>query len=1010
MPAEVPPETETDLLMGTEANNSEQSAIGQSGDTSEYSLVVAVGASAGGLESLERLFGQMPAQSALVFLVVQHLSPKHKSLMHELLSRRTSVQVVVAEDGMVLKPDTIFLMPPRTSMTVDGLKLVLSEQIMDELNLPIDRIFASVAQQAGPRAVAIVLSGTGSDGSRGVQNVKDAGGLVISESELTAKFTGMPDSATATGTVDYSVAPEEMPDLLLSHEQDVLMGADRQLGDVRNDVAGVVALLKDAYGIDFHHYKPGTVGRRIERRVELSNEDSLASYTDVLRQNSDELDTLYHDLLIGVTRFFRDEVCFERLEMEALPRLIRRLKPGEPFRAWVAACATGEEVYTLAMLLDEQRKLLSRHIDIKIFATDLHRGSLTIASRGVYSRERLAGVSEERLARYFERDGDDYRVIERLRECVVFAPHNILKDAPFTNLSLITCRNLLIYFEPVAQRKVLTLFHFALNTQGVMMLGPSETLGDLADEFSAIDESSRIYQKIRQARLPINLNVELPTLTSGGSQLSRRANVGAMRERIDPALLSTYDNLLSKFMPTSVLINEASEIVDSYGGATRFLHRRSGRPSDELTQALDSPMLTHLVASIRRVLTDFAPLTLKQFVLKDISGAELEYDLTIESVTRGARQGCYLLLSFKTEPEAGEHQAAEALVPAQRTDIKPTMVTLRGGELTKGDYAAIERDLRATRESLQASVEQVETSNEELQATNEELVASNEELQSSNEELNSVNEELHTVNTEYQSKIRELHELNEDMNHLLASTDIGTVFLDRELNIRRFTPGIDKAYKLTASDVGRSIEDFSHRLDMPDMNERFRDVLLSGHTFEREVRDSREHALLLRILPYQISGQMSGIVLTLTDISLLDDARTALADSEDTLKHRLAELQGMYQSAPAGLCFIDTKYRYVRANERMADIDGLNVKDYPGNYVWDVVPEDISVRVKEIIKSTFDTGKPVLNLKIRSVTRVHPDEARDYIANYYPVRDDTDNLIGCSVVIMQMPTASDLSS
>ncbi len=462
--------------------------------------MVGVGASACGLESLERLFDPIPADCGMAFVVVQHLSPDFRSMMDELLARHTGLRIRRAEDGMPVEPNHLYLLPPKMEMIIAEGRLRLTEKDAKQgFTLPIDRFFRSLARDCGPRSAAIVLSGTGSDGSRGILEVAAAGGLVLSETPETAKFDGMPVSAQETGVVDFVLPPEQMGSVLLRQAGGVplipgMNGADPQAPPLEG-LEAVFDLLRRDYDIDFSHYKPTTVSRRIERRLSLAQLPGLEHYVDFLRHDPEELNALYKDLLIGVTSFFRDPEPFEQLEAEVIPGILERVGRNEEIRVWVAGCATGEEAYSLAIVFIEALERAKRPVNLKILATDVHRASLDSAAQGRFDESRLSAVSPQRLRRFFTRRGEDCQVSQELRQVVVFAPHNVIKDAPFTSLDLISCRNLLIYFNPPAQKRALSLFHFGLKPGGVLMLGSSESPGDLAEEFDTIDEQWRRYRK-----------------------------------------------------------------------------------------------------------------------------------------------------------------------------------------------------------------------------------------------------------------------------------------------------------------------------------------------------------------------------------------------------------------------------------------------------------------------------------------------------------------------------------
>lgn len=814
--------------------------------------VVAIGASAGGLEALERLFKAMPTDTGLAFVVIQHLSPDFKSLMDELLSRQTRMQIQQSVDGMLVEPNRVYLLPPRKVMTIAQGRLHVSDKDpAQELNLPIDHFFQSLAQDVGRRSVAIVLSGTGSDGSRGIRDVHEAGGLVMAQSESTAKFDGMPKSAIDTGVVDCVLAPEQMPELLLQHvthpEEPDVCPESEQAASEGSGVQAIFKLLRDEYGIDFSVYKPNTVGRRIERRLSLNQSLDLQQYVERLRTDPGELNSLYRDLLIGVTRFFRDADAFRRLEVDVLPDLLARHRDGQEFRVWVAGCATGEEAYSLAILLHEQLQKFDNPPPLKIFAADVHRQSLEFASAGVYSAESLEGMNPERIERYFERKPDGYHVASELRKMIVFARHNVIRDAPFTKLDLITCRNLLIYFQPAAQKRVLSLFHFGLNTGGVLFLGPSETPGELARELEAIDEHWKLFRKRRDVRLPGHLRMPM-SLPTDVRVFPNPAPPS------DPPLLGAYDQLLEDCMPPGLLLDSRRQLVHAFGGAGRFLRFPDGRPTTDLLDLLEPELKLALAGALQRAAKDLTPVSYHGVRVRTDRGEEV--------------------LKLAVRPLINRHGTLSHLFVALETlhglQIPATEPReMQASEASQEHVDSLEFELRYTRENLQATIEELETSNEELQASNEELVASNEELQSTNEELHSVNEELYTVNAEYQKKIRELTELTDDMDNLLRSTDIGTIFLDRQLCIRKFTPQIARAFDLLPQDVGRRIDSFSHSIRHADLVNDLAQVLETDTPIEKEVQDRQGNWFFLRILPYHSHSLVDGVVLTLIDVSML---------------------------------------------------------------------------------------------------------------------------------------------
>lgn len=821
---------------------------------SQPSYVVGIGASAGGLEALERFFDHVESSTTMAFVVVQHLSPDFKSVMDELLRRHTELPIHLVEEAMPVEAGHVYLIPPKKEMIISGGRLHLSERDrQQELSLPIDVFFRSLAQDCGTRAIAIVLSGGGSDGSRGIRAIHEGGGLVVVQDTESAQFNGMPKTAQDAGVAHWVLRPDEMPRVIAEHAANPVKRTDTV---IESGFESVYKMLQNEFGIDFTHYKPSTVTRRIERRLKLARVNDLDAYIERLRAEREELDVLYRDLLIGVTRFFRNEEAFTLLEQKILPELAANKRKGEPLRLWVAGCATGEEAYTLAILLHE---LAQRNpgLQVKLFATDVHRGSLEIAARGIYNEEAVANVSTDRIEKYFWHHGKNYQVVPDLRQMIVFAPHDVIRDAPFTRVDLVSCRNLLIYLQPPAQQKVISLFHFALNRGGVLFLGPSETLGPSSGDFETVERHWHFYRKFSDVRIPVDPHFR-----------PSRPIIAPRTAAVAPAagLIGTYDKLLEEFMPPSLLVSERGELVHVFGGASKFLKLRDGRPALDIRDVLDEELKVVVIGGIQRALkTDDA------MVFRNVR----EHKITIRRVRSTTSGGMHLLVSFEPETD----------VPSIRSE---TEVDIR--QVNRDQIGQLENELSVTKENLQAAIEELETSNEELQAANEELLASNEELQSTNEELQSVNEELYTVNAEYQRKITELTEMTNDMDNLLSSTDVGTIFLDRNLKIRRFTPQIGEAFNLLPQDVGRPIATFAHNIEHPNLAADLQSVLLSGAPLEKEIRDLSGHTFFLRILPYRAKGTIDGVVLTMIDVTNMKAAEDALREAVSRRDQFLAML------------------------------------------------------------------------------------------------------------------------
>ncbi len=872
------------------------------------SHVVGVGASAGGLEALEKLFSEMPTNLGFAYVIVQHLSPDFESLMDELLARHTRLSIHRVIDGMEVLADSIYLIPPRKEMIISEGKLLLTDRDpAPAFTLPIDMFFRSLADDFGPRAIGVVLSGTGTDGTRGVLEIKKSGGLVLVQSPETAKFDGMPRSAVGTGVADKIQAPE-----LMGATLNAISNASPSFGSLslaENDQADasphgrILVMLRERYGIDFTLYKPGTIGRRIERRMAIRNIGSSSDYLTRLSEDDEELENLYRDLLIGVTEFLRDPQAFEVLYSNVLEDMAEKLSNERSLRIWTPGCATGEEAYSLALMLHELATAKNKPLNVKIFATDLHPGALEAAGAGLYRKEALSNISEERLDRYFipQSDGHTYRISPELRRMVVFAPQNVTKDPPFTKIDLLSCRNLLIYLQQHVQDKILSLFHFSLNKGGVLFLGPSETAGVLESEFDTVDRHWRIYRKRRDARLTSVSRFPMTSLNTlaGVAPHNQHLPTEAIDIPRSPQsetirLLKTYDALLDMYMPAGFLVDLHGNIIHVFGDVGPYTRPLLGRPTVDLLDILVDELRIAAGAGIQRAAKERAVVSYGGIRVGSEEDGQL-VTVTARRVqgSRGAEESRaehILVTVAPSEPipllPDGELDDPGSVLPIESLDIS---------EEARERISALEYELRYTKEHLQATNEELETSNEELQATNEEMMASNEELQSTNEELHSVNEELYTVNSEYERKISELTRLTADMDNLLHSTDVGTVFVDKEARIRKYTPAVASTFSFIPQDIGRPIDHFAHRIRDPKMMERIRSVLETGEGVEREVQNRAGDWLLMRILPYRTEdAEMEGAVVTLVDVSQLKEAEK---QSEQTMRDLRASNQELQQFA-----------------------------------------------------------------------------------------------------------------
>lgn len=961
-------------------------------------LVVGIGASAGGLESLEKLFGNLPSDTRMAFVVLQHLSPDFKSMMDELLARDTRMPVHLATDGMVVEANHVYLLPPRKEMIIADGRLHLADKDPHQgLALPIDHFFESLAREYQAQAVGIILSGSGSDGTRGAMEISRQGGLVISESADSAKFDSMPVSAQASGAVDLVLGAEQIGPTLARYAVAPSSFKQVSVGRPRKDpsqlpltgIDAIFELFRDLHQIDFSGYRQSTMLRRINRRLALNGLTALDEYVERLSGDAQEQVALLEDLLIGVTQFFRDSEAFDHLTTQVLPDLIRRCQPERTFRAWVAGCATGEEAYTLAIALTEAFERVSRPPRFKLFATDLHKASLQHAGRGVYSGEALSGLSPQRLQRFFVPCGDGYRVTPELRKGIVFAPHNVLCDAPFTDLDLVSCRNLLIYFRPAAQQRALTMLHDALRVGGVLFLGGSETPGELSAEFEVVQERLRVFRKRRDVRLGSQLRAssigpEPLRLGSNGRHPKAPLRAAAVE------MQAVYNQLLARYMPPSLLVDQQRQLLDSFGGAEQLLRLPPRGPSLDVLDLVDRQHRTTLSGALVKAAKEGAPVRYANFALQ-VDSARRGDVMTVIPLASTAAQS-YFLITF--EPSTGS--------------IAPSKERVVEGDDSPGErIEELEDELRYSKENLQATIEELETSNEELQATNEELIASNEELQSTNEELHSVNEELYSVNSEHQLKIAELAELNRDMNHLLENTDVAIIYLDDQLRVRRFTSGASKLYDLVEHDIGRPLVNFSPRIEIPNLQQRLLQVLGTGQASEWDIRCSRGAAFLLRLLPYRSgpgpqgvpaqdgappaeaalaagdSDPVEGVVLMLVDVSSLEEMRG-----------RLRWMSAIVESTDDAIIGEDTQGRITSWNHGAERLYQYTAQEALGQPISMLVPPDRRGELREY-SQRVDRGEPV---SLDTVRLRKDGQPVDVSLTISPVYDDRGQVIGVSKI------------
>ena len=826
-------------------------------------IIVGIGASAGGLEALEQFLKNVPAASGLAFVVVQHLDPVHVGMMPELLQRTTAMQVFQVKDHTPVRPDCVYVIPPNKDMSIlHGVLHLEPPSSPRGLRLPIDSFFHSLALDQRERSVGIILSGMGSDGTLGLKAIKAEAGLVLVQDPATAKFDGMPRSAIAAGIVDIMAPAVALPIRLLECLKltpKITTTDVPKAGAAQSQLEKVIILLRDQTGHDFSLYKRSTLYRRIERRMGLHQIPKLDIYIRYLRENSQEVALLFQELLIGVTSFFRDPAVWDQLRDEVLPALLASRTSSHALRAWVPGCSTGEEAYSLAIAFKEVLAQLKppQNFTLQIFATDLDRHAVDRARQGLYRESIAADVSPAQLDRFFHKEMQGYRVAKSIREMVIFAPQNLIMDPPFTKLDLLTCRNLLIYFEPALQKKLLPLFHFSLNPGGVLLLGSAESVAGFTDLFTSFPGKSRLFLR-RESVLKRGTLVDFPSRfmatpldppkTTDLQPLPIGSNLQTLAEKL----------LLGRFAPAAVLVNDSGDILFISGRTGPYLEAAAGKANWNVFVMAREGLRYELTNAFHQARRQPGPTTVRHLSVATDTGPH-GMDLTVEVLTEPAELRGLVLIVFTpaTIPTAAE---------SSRTK-KPGRQGAQVTELKQQLQQAYE-EVQSTREMMQTSQEEFKSMNEELQSTNEELQSTNEELTTSKEEMQSLNEELQTVNTELQIKVDELNATSDDMKNLLNSTQIATVFLDSKLHVRRFTEQATKLFNFIPGDVGRPVTDLTSDLIYNELAADAHEVVRSLVTMEKNLHTHDGRWVAMRLMPYRtMDDRINGVVITFMDIT-----------------------------------------------------------------------------------------------------------------------------------------------
>ena len=821
--------------------------------------IVGIGASAGGLEALELFLEHVPMDCGMAFVVIQHLDPNYAGILPELLQRTTELPVTLVTDLLPVRPNHVYVIPRNTSMSIQNGTLHLFVPVeLHGLRLPIDYFFFSLAEERREKSIGVILSGMGSDGSLGMKAIKEQNGITVVQDPSTAKFDGMPQSAIRVTSIDILGYAQDLPLKLINFLQKSQPKDPVQEQDDKNrsNLEKIILLLRSQTGHDFSLYKKNTLIRRIERRMNVHQIEKLANYVRFLQENPEELDVLFDELLIGVTNFFRDGSVWEKLKEEALPELISHLPDNYTLRAWVTGCSTGEEAYSLAMAFVEtyEKIIPPKNLKLQIFGTDIDSDAIDLARKGVYGDNITTDVSPERLNQFFIKDGNGFRVNAMIREMVVFATHNVIKDPPFTKLDILMCRNMLIYMETELQKKLFNLFHYSLNAGGIMLLGSAESDNSQSSRFTPIDAKLKLYK-----RSVVPIATELIDFPSSFIHTPKRKSE-EMRTFKRPDIQSVADQIvLQRYAPASVLVNADGDILYITGRTGKYLEPAAGRANMNIYDMAREGLRNVLPGAIRKVKQNYEPIKFQR--LKISSGEKTQLvDVTLQLLDRPEAVKSTIMIVFS--------DVQENFRSSSRKIIQENLDFSYHEQKLEIELQRANEELQSTREEMQTTQEELISTNEEMQSTNEELQSANEELTTSKEEMQSLNEELQTVNIELQSKIADFMVAQNDMKNLLNSTDIATLFLDKELKIRRFTDQLVKLFKLRPSDVGRPFTDLVTDLQYPEMVEHTLEVLRTLVFRETNIPTNDQRWYMVRIMPYRTyNDHIDGLVITFINIT-----------------------------------------------------------------------------------------------------------------------------------------------
>ena len=905
--------------------------------------IVGIGASAGGLEALEQFLGNVPENSGMAYVVIQHLDPTQKGLLPELLQRISKMKVFQVKDRMVVNPNCVYVIPPNTSMSILKGVLHLFEPIEARgLRLPIDFFLQSLADNRKELSVGVILSGMGSDGSLGLRAIKEKNGLVMVQDPATAKFDSMPRNAIDTVLVDIVAPANELPARLidfLKHIPVVKSDLDIEIED-KSALEKIIILLQTHTGNDFSLYKKNTVYRRIERRMGVHKLDKISSYVRFLQENPKEVNILFKELMIGVTNFFRDTLVWEKLSETVIPNIIGNLQAGSILRAWIPGCSTGEEAYSLAIVFKEALEKINPHggFSLQIFATDLDNEAIEIARKGIFPANIATYVSPDRLNRFFIKTDDGYRVNTEIREKVVFAKHNIIMHPPFTKIDILSCRNLLIYMDNELQKKLLGLFHYSINPEGIMLLGSSETLRTQSHLFTPVDAKLKIFK-----RSVTNL---IPALFDFPASFSRTKTTNIENQIPAKSTLNIQtlaeQLLLQHFSSAGVLVNENGDIIYISGRTGKFLEPAVGKANMNIFAMLREGLRNEFPVAFRKAITKKEAVVLRNIKVGTNGGTQ-NLNVNIQWIDKPEPLNGMVMIIFTDVPKIPD-------IKLQAKKGVKTLISISQSELEKELQNARE-EIQNTFEEMQTSQEELKSTNEEFQSTNEELQSTNEELMTSKEEMQSLNEELQTVNAELQSKVDDFSRVNNDMKNLLNSTDIATLFLDKELNIRRYTIQATKIFKLIKSDIGRPFTDLVSDLIYPELATDALEVLRALVFIQKQIPAKDGRWFSIRIMPYRtFDDRIDGLVITFINLSDLKQVEVKLHETEQI--HLL-----LLNSSSDVIIKLSPDWKILEFNPEAEKFFGKKRKDAVNqNYIQMFIPEPARKKTEKELNKLLNKG------------------------------------------------------